>query len=956
MPIPQLRKTYSPQEWKGRSHSNKKRNQKSKKNFFLSFFIVLFLGGIFATTVLAIVFFTVGRKLPNPGQILARDVPESTKIYDRTGEHLLYEIHGEESRTLVTLLELPQHIREATLIAEDKNFYNHPGIDFRGIFRAALMNLFRPGTPQGGSTITQQFIKNAVLTNERTYTRKIKEAILAYQMEEKFTKDQILEFYLNEIPYGSTAYGVESAANIYYGKSAKNLNLVESVTLAAIPKAPKYFSPLSSSYDEKRLMTRRNLILEGMAAEKYISEDETVAAKKEDIAFQLRPQNIVAPHFVFWIKAQLAELYGERMVDQGGLRIITTLDLFKQQKAEEAMAQFVDRNQREWGAKNAAMVVIDPKTGEVLAMVGSRDYFNDDIDGKVNVALSSRQPGSSLKPVVYALGFQKGFTPDTVFYDVKTEFKTDVGPKGSYIPRNYTGKFYGPVNIRKALQGSLNIPAVKMLYMVGIDNAIQFSEKLGYTTFQDRSRFGLSFVLGGGEVKLLEHVAAYGAFAREGMKAKTISILRVEDPKGKVLQEAKEPQTERVFSEEVARNINDVLSDNASRAFIFGENSYLQLGDRQVAAKTGTTSDNKDAWILGYTPSIVVGVWAGNSDGTPMKEGAGGSSVAGSIWNTFMHRILDGTPVETFKKSSPPDPNLKPVLLGKDIGYERIQFDTISGRQADSETPQEQIEEKLISQHHSLLYYVSREDPLGPPPTNPADDPEFLGWESGVKAWVQEQGISEDTALDEYSSDISLENKPMIFFVSPLPNMTISERQISVDVTTVAPRGVRKVDYYIDSMFLRSVIEPPFDLIDFVIPNALKNGFYGLRAVSSDDVGNRETAEVNINLMAEKIPVIVQWKTPQTEVSLLKKDFPFTLTGFISDSSEVESIQFFVRSLETPDALQELFYTSFKTSGNEVGAILGDIFSAGVYDVFFTVIFKDHSSQQSENIRLILEE
>ncbi|HEX9679172.1 MAG TPA: transglycosylase domain-containing protein, partial [Candidatus Saccharimonadales bacterium] len=454
------------------------------------------IGGITSIAVVA----WVARDLPNPNRIIEREVAQSTKIYDRTGEQLLFDIHGDEQRTLVPLVEIPDDLIHATLTAEDRKFYEHGGISITGIIRSAIRNV-TTGSRVSGSTLTQQLVKNAILTSDKTYTRKIREIILSWQIEKNFSKDEILQLYFNEIPYGSVAYGSEAAAQTYFGKSVRDITLPEAAILAALPQSPTRYSPYGSNVD--LLIGRQHWILDSMAELGYITEDDAEFAKNQPLEFKERQvSNITAPHFVMYVRELLTEKYGEVVVEQGGLQVVTTLDLFKHELAEEVMQELAEKN-LDWEASNAAMVVIDPKTGQILTMLGSRDFFNEEIDGQVNVATRLRQPGSSFKPIVYTAAFRKGFTPDTVLYDVETDFVNYDG--NDYSPRNYDLAEHGPVTIRQALQGSLNIPAVKAIYLAGVDNVIDLAEDLGYTSFQNRSRFGLSLVLGGGEVQLLEH-------------------------------------------------------------------------------------------------------------------------------------------------------------------------------------------------------------------------------------------------------------------------------------------------------------------------------------------------------------------------------------------------------------------------------------------------------------------
>ncbi|HLD34818.1 MAG TPA: transglycosylase domain-containing protein, partial [Patescibacteria group bacterium] len=567
-------------------------------------------------------------------------------------------------------------------------FYEHKGISIWGIFRGVVWQTIRGKKAQGGSTLTQQFIKNSILTSERTITRKIKEWLLAYRLENRFSKDEILQMYFNEIPYGSTAYGVEAASQKYFGKTVKDINLAEAAILAALPQGPSRYSPYGSNID--LLLGRQRYILDLMVDQGHATEEEAEEAKNYELTFSPPTANIKAPHFVMYVKEILSSKYGEKMVEQGGLKIITTLDLYKQEIAEEVVKEQAEKNLKNFNATNAALVAINPKNGQILCMVGSKDYFDQEIDGQVNITTSKRQPGSSLKPLVYAAAFIKGYTPNTILYDVITNFSNDATKP--YEPRNYDSAEHGPVSIRKALAGSLNVPAVKAIYLAGIKNVTNLAFDLGYTTLSDPDRFGLSLVLGGGEVKLIEHANAYSAFAREGVLHPVSAILRVEKPDGTVLEEFQENE-KKVLDPKIARQINDVLSDNGARAYIFGERNWLTLGTRPVAAKTGTTNDYRDAWTMGYTPSIVAGVWVGNNDNSEMKRGADGGVVAAPIWHNFMEKVLGDTPIEKFKPAEIPTTG-KAMLDGQVDTGNIVKIDKISGLLATEYTPAHLIIEK----------------------------------------------------------------------------------------------------------------------------------------------------------------------------------------------------------------------------------------------------------------------
>lgn len=743
MPIPQLKKRpdfteEAVKSWK-KSPSKKSIWEKIWFNrkrlaalltIFVAFFALFAFVGII----------WISRDLPNPNQLINREIAQSTKIYDRSGEHVLYEIHGEQKRTLISLNQIPAYVRNASIAIEDKNFYKHGGFSVWAMARTMVTNVIYHKSA-GGSTLTQQFIKNAILTNEKSVTRKVKELILAQQIEKKFSKDEILQMYLNEIPYGSNAYGVQAASQKYFGKDAKDLSLAEAALLAALPQSPSRYSPYGPNKDI--LLGRKDYVLDLMTEQGYISEVERDNAKKEELKFQRPEASITAPHFVMYIKSILSEKYGEKTLEQGGLKIITTIDYNKQKIADEVIAEKTANYLTKYDANNAALVAIDPKNGQVLAMVGSRDYFDDEISGQVNVATSLRQPGSSMKPIVFASLFEKGYTPDTILYDVVTNFSVGGTP---YIPHNYNLKEYGPVSVRKALAGSLNIPAVKALYLTGVKSVIELAHALGYSSLSDES-VGLSLVLGGGEVKLLEHTNAYSAFARDGQVSEITTILKVEDKDGKTLEEY-QTKTKNVITSQTARLINSVLSDNAARSFIFGEKNSLTLGDRSVAAKTGTTNDYHDAWAIGYTPSLVTGVWVGNTDNKKMKAGSDGSVLAAPIWKAFMSGALTGTPAETFKEPETKKTG-KGVIDGELPIIGSIPIDTRTGKASSENTPAEFVGSKNIYDNHSILYYVDKENPLGPIPTNPENDSQFIGWESAVTEWAKKNNeyVSSSTPI-----------------------------------------------------------------------------------------------------------------------------------------------------------------------------------------------------------------
>lgn len=833
------------------------------------------------------------KDMPNPNQLMQREVPQSTKIYDRTGENLLYEIYGDQERTLVHIDDIPDHVEKAIISIEDKNFYNHKGVSVWGTFRGVVIERLRKGRSAGGSTLTQQFVKNAILTDERKIARKVKEWVLAYRIEKNYSKEEILQLYLNEIPYGSTAYGVEAASKKYFGKSIQDVNIAEAAILAALPQAPSTYSPYGANRD--LLIGRQQYILGLMLEQGYISQEQFEEAKNFELVFKQPGTNIKAPHFIMYIKEILAEKYGEKTIEQGGLKITTTLDLYKQEIAEQVVVERAEKNAENYQASNAALVSIDPKTGQILAMVGSKDFFSDEIDGQVNIATAKRQPGSSLKPLVYAASFIKGLNPNTILYDVVTNFSDDAGK--AYEPHNYDNREHGPVSIRKALAGSLNTPAVKALYIAGVHNVVDMAKAFGYTTLTDPDRYGLSLVLGGGEVKLLEHTNAYSAFAREGVIQPLVTILKVEKPNGEILEEYEKTEPKKVLDANISRMVNDVLSDNSSRAYAFGEANWLTLGGRPVAAKTGTTNDYRDAWTIGYTPSIVTGVWVGNNDNSEMKRGAAGGTVAAPIWHDYMQKVLGDTPVESFKK-----PEIKKTgkaMIDGEPGSEYlVKIDSSSGLLATEYTPEHLVQEKKYTQPHSILYYIDIKNPLGDAPANPENDPQFKLWESRVLAWAEKQTatgtelVFNDAPPSEYDNLHLPENLPQLQILSPGNNQPVLEPFIAATVQTSAPRGINRVEYYIDDFLFHTNSSYPFNLARSI--NFLKNGFHKLSVRACDDVDNCTTKNVEFNLiLSDEIKLndfSITIDSPPSGLALNNIDFPLEISHRIEAPESVAEI------------------------------------------------------------------
>jgi 1A family penicillin-binding protein len=803
--------------------------------------------GIFCFTIFLA---WVSRDLPNPDTLSTREVPQSTKIFDRTGKQLLYELHGDEKRTLAKIEDIPLTMQHATISIEDRSFYKHHGVYWKGLVRALGMSVLTQTRVKGTSTLTQQLVKNAILTNERSLMRKAKEFVLALQIERTFSKDKILQLYLNEIPYGSTIYGIESASQSYFGKTAKDLTLDEAALLAAIPQAPDLYSPYGTGTrgdNRPRLVVRQHYILDVMAEEGYVTKEEADAAKKIPTLDKLKPKTysaIKAPHFVMDVRSQLVETYGLKRTEEGGLRVITSLDWDKQQVAEQEVIKGVEARGKAYKFTNAALISLDPKTGQVLAMVGSKDFYDDAIDGQVNVTLRPRQPGSSFKPIVYGLAFSRGYLPQTMIWDVDTVFRSD---SGNYSPRNYDFKQHGPLTLRSALQNSLNTPAVKTLYLVGLSRTLDFAERLGYTTLRDRSRFGLSLALGGGEIRPIEHASAFAAFGNDGVKMPTTSILRVEDHDGVVLQEWKPSEGERVIDSQAARLLADVMSDNQARAMVFSPaaRGFLTLPDRPVAAKTGTTNNFNDAWTVGFTPNLATVVWVGNSDGKEMSRGADGSVIAAPIWGGYMKQVMKTMPIERFKTPEAPATD-KPALLGTAF-MQKVRVVKASGKLATEQTSPELVEERTYYIPHEILYYIDKEDPLGANPSNPAQDPQFENWEKAVQLWASNASSTQFGPIPtEVDDQHTPEMQPVVTILAPNTEETINTRILPVQVSATTQRIIQMYEVVLNGQTIGTANAASFSVI---LPQELVAGRHTLTIVAIDDVGNRGEASIAINYL-----------------------------------------------------------------------------------------------------------
>ena len=626
-----------------------KRKKVKKKRFFsLSRYLVIYkikyfiFGFIIAILVLGLkTSIDFIDRLPNPSLVENSRAVLSTHIYSRSGE-MLYEIYHEQNRTPVKLAELPQHITWATLAIEDKDFYSHSGVSILGGIARAIKETVLEKKLQGGSTITQQLVKSALLTPERTIQRKTKEIILALLVERKYAKDEILEMYLNQVPYGGTAWGIEEASRLYFGKPAQELNLSEAALLAGLPQAPSAYSPYTNP---KAAKARQAQVLKNMAKEGYITKKSFKQAMGKKIAFKKPTQTIKAPHFVFYVKNLLEKEYGLKTVQEGGLRVYTTLDYSIQKKAEKILKQELD-NLEGYQVGNGAILVTQPSTGEILSMVGSRDFFEGEY-GAFNVTTALRQPGSSIKPITYTLALKNGMTAASIIQDTPVVFQS-AGAE-AYRPVNYDNRFHGAVPLRYALANSYNVPAVKILQQVGVDNLINFAEKLGIQGWSENgNRYGLSLTLGGGEVTMLDMATAFGTIRNLGVKTELNPILRIENSIGQILYES-EPERTRVINEGEPYVVSDILSDNIARTWAFGANSPLNFGNGHISVKTGTTDEKKDNWTIGFTRptyankhgDALVAVWVGNNDNRPMNPRlTSGITGAAPIWRNLIEQLV----------------------------------------------------------------------------------------------------------------------------------------------------------------------------------------------------------------------------------------------------------------------------------------------------------------------------
>ena len=875
---------------------NKSQYRMPKKNkhfwrvfWFYSMYVVL---GLILAVAVSFAWFS--KDLPTPAKIASIKPAQSTKIYDRTGTILLYET-GDQKRTIITSNQIPNYLKEATVATEDATFYTNHGVNFLAILSAVKDKLLgHTAVLRGGSTITQQYVKNALLSPDRSIVRKIKELILAIEIDFMYPKDQILTMYLNEISYGNSAAGPEAAAQMYYGKSAKDLDLAQSATLAAIPQAPTYYSPYGTHVD--KLVSRKAYVLDRMVKTGKISQAQADDAVKEDtttinVSLKPRKDSILAPHFAMYVMEQVVNQYGEDAIQKQGLTIITTLDYAKQQAAQDAVTAGVPKNAK-YNAGNAALVSVDPNTGQILAMVGSKDYFDTSIDGQVNVADSSRQPGSSFKPFAYATAFKsKDYSPSKILFD----FTTDFGGNPPYIPQNYTMRNYGPVTMRQALDNSLNVPAVKVMSLAGIDNVLQTASDMGITTLTHRADYGLSLVLGAGEVKPVEMAGAFGVFATGGIKHDLNPILKITDSANKVIYQYDQAKDtgRAALDPQIAYEMNNVLSDNSARALVFGTNTALHFADRTVAVKTGTTSSFKDAWTVGYTPAIATAVWVGNADGTAMKNGADGSVLAAPIFHNYMEAALKGVPDQPFTVPA----GIQTVTVEKWSNKLPTQYSTETTTDifASWQVPTDG------DNVHQVVNLCKGTNLLAPANAPTAliqqavvtilhsERPDNPNWEGPVAAWAQAAGMYQSAPTQSCDQSTLV---PTVSITAPVDKDQVSGLT-DLAVSVQSNNGVASVEYFLDGVSIGKSSASPYSLqYDF---SNIDPKSYQLTATVTDNNGVATSSNINITVVKPNVAAIsgvsvkdglagivdISWKTADQSYGYVS----YNLTGGISTNS-----------------------------------------------------------------------
>lgn len=840
-------------------------------NRLSSLSIFLVIGFIVLSIIL---FFWFSKDLPAPDKV-KRHEGFSTVILDRNAKPI-YDIYADKNRIPVMLSDIPDPLMRATVAIEDKDFYKHQGFDPKGIFRA-IFYIFTFRGVQGGSTLTQQLVKNVLLSSERSLPRKIKEFILAVQIERKYSKNEILQMYLNEAPYGGTMWGIESAAQGYFGKHAKDLTLLESAILAGMPQRPSFYSPFSGSRDA--YVARTEEVLRRMREDGYITSAQEYELKRQlpTVQFATSSALFIAPHFVLNIKKQLIDLFGERMVEGGGLRVTTTLDSDLQKNVEQILKEEIDKL-KGMNVSNGAAVVLQPETGEILAYVGSKDYNEEEkgFEGKYDVAsMGLRQPGSALKPITYATAFTKGYTPSSLLLDVETHFSGGTG-KPDYIPKNYDGKLRGPVQIRFALGNSINIPAVKITALVGIRDILKLASEMGISslepTDENVNRLGLSLTLGGGEVHLQDLTAAYGVLATGGIRNAVFSLTKVTDSSGKTLYEHKNVSGKRVLSEDVSFLISDILADNSARKDVFGDRSYLVISGKTVSVKTGTTDDKRDNWTIGYTPKIVTGVWVGNNDNSPMNPKlSSGVTGAAPIWNRIIREALKDKQDESVRK---PDSvtSLTIDAYGGGLPHEgrptRSEY-FIKGTEPTSISPIYQKIKLSKSDNNKLANPVEIANGLYDEKEYiifKENDPSTTGdknrWQEGINDWVNKVN---DPQLHPPTQHSSVDENNVVIRIKKPQDMTqIDSNSIDIAADAKAIRDIKKIEILIDGLTKSSSDSNSIE--DTV---NVDTGIHKIKIKAYDEKGNTGEKEITVGVkVSPNTPTSTPVPTPTIPVSL----------------------------------------------------------------------------------------
>jgi len=846
---------------------------------FLSTFLLVFVVCTFLIIIIVFAYFS--RELPTPDRLLERSSELSTKLYDRN-KNLIYEVFGEKNRTLIKLSDISNNVVHATLAVEDAEFYFHRGFSIRGYIRAIRNTLLGEGL-QGGSTLTQQVIKNTLLTQDRTLSRKIKELILSLQLEQRYSKDEIIQMYLNETPYGGQNYGIYSASKAYFNKDPKDLTVAESAYIAGLPQSPSVYNPFGR--DPKKGLERKDYVLYLMnirgwlgpdGKRNYLSDQEYEQAKNQQLVFESAKIAFKAPHFVFYVRDLLVQMYGEDVMDQGGLRVITSLDLKTQELAEKIVLEEISKVEKE-NVYNGAMVVLDSKTGQILAMVGSKDYNSNPapegcvsgqpaeggckFDPYVNVTTSLRQPGSAIKPITYATMLEKGYSASFPFLDVQTVFPGE-SPDKPYIPVNYDGLFRGPMSMRKSLGNSLNIPAVKALSIVGIDNMIDMSEKMGIRTFKDRQRYGLALTLGGGETTLLQLTGAYTVFASYGIFREPSALVEVKDSNSNIIFKYND-SGKKVLSSETAFLIWDMLSDDGARSEAFGFNSLLNVKGHRVAVKTGTTDDKRDNYAIGFTPQITAGIWVGNSNNDRMNQFiASGISGATPIYNKFFSEYLKLNNIDVKDEVVAPTLNLEKISIDKLSGMLPVEgFDKREEwfiKDTKPTTQSSWYKNLVICKEDGNLTNDSCSE-NGDTDTKlfvkvEAEKPE---WQTGVDSWIKENYSEDDRffppsikTILQYDSLGEVQNKDDVKVkIIGLNNGDEVNLIFRLNVEVSSYEDVKKVTIYLDDKKITEDKSKPYGYNFNLNINDINAKKRKIKAVVETEDGKKDEDEVEVNVV-----------------------------------------------------------------------------------------------------------